>query len=75
MDGRAERNTAGSPYGTLIEEHITNGTIVPVEITCSLIDRAITDSGNKFFLVDGFPRNEDNLSGWTRAMSTKVFGK
>lgn len=34
---REERNTPGSAYGELIENHIRNGTIVPVEITCSLL--------------------------------------
>lgn len=24
------------------------------------------------FLIDGFPRNQDNLDGWTRAMTNKV---
>ena len=26
----------------------------------------------KKFLIDGFPRNEDNLSGWTKRMDGKV---
>ena len=34
---REERNTPGSAFGELIENHIRNGTIVPVEITCSLL--------------------------------------
>jgi UMP-CMP kinase len=35
---REERNKEGSEYGELIEENIKNGRIVPVEITCSLIE-------------------------------------
>lgn len=69
---RAERNTPGSPYGNLIEEHIRNGTIVPVKITCSLIDRAMHAHAENFFLIDGFPRNKDNLDGWEREMKDKV---
>ena len=38
---RAERKAPGSEYGELIEHHITNGTIVPVAITCSLLVRAM----------------------------------
>lgn len=38
---REERNTPGSEYGELIENHIRNGTIVPVEITCSLLASVI----------------------------------
>jgi len=69
---RAERSSAGSQYGELIEHHITNGTIVPVEITCSLIERAMTESDKNHFLIDGFPRNEDNLTGWNKTMGDKV---
>jgi UMP-CMP kinase len=38
---REERSTEGSAYGELIENHIRNGTIVPVEITCSLLANVI----------------------------------
>ena len=33
---RAERAKKG-PVGEMIEEHIRNGTIVPVEVTCGLL--------------------------------------
>jgi len=69
---RAERASPGSQYGELIEHHITNGTIVPVEITCSLLERAMTESEKNNFLIDGFPRNEDNLDGWNRVMGEKI---
>ena len=69
---RAERKAPGSQFGELIEHHITNGTIVPVEITCSLLERAMNESEKNDFLIDGFPRNEDNLSGWNRVMGDKV---
>jgi len=69
---RAERAAPASQFGELIEHHITNGTIVPVEITCSLIERAMNESEKSDFLIDGFPRNEDNLQGWTKVMGEKV---
>lgn len=69
---REERAKPGSQYGEMIERHIREGTIVPVEITCSLIERAMQKSGNNKFLIDGFPRNKDNLDGWNRQMSEKV---
>ena len=28
-------------------------------------------SGTKKFLIDGFPRNEDNLDGWEKEMNDK----
>ena len=69
---RQERKSEGSQYGELIEHHITNGTIVPVAITCSLLERAMQESEKNDFLIDGFPRNEDNLTGWNEAMGDKV---
>ena len=38
---REERNRKGSEFGSLIEDYITNGKIVPVEITCSLLENAM----------------------------------
>uniref|UniRef100_T1J1L5 UMP-CMP kinase n=1 Tax=Strigamia maritima TaxID=126957 RepID=T1J1L5_STRMM len=68
---RIERNS-GTPNGEVIEKHFANGTIVPVEITCGLLEKAMQQSDVKRFLIDGFPRNEDNLEGWIRLMSDKV---
>nr|XP_014091542.1 UMP-CMP kinase [Bactrocera oleae] len=69
---REERAREGSQYGTLIESYIRDGKIVPVEVTCSLLEKAMQNSGKNKFLIDGFPRNQDNLDGWTRQMSDKV---
>uniref|UniRef100_A0A034W2B2 UMP-CMP kinase n=1 Tax=Bactrocera dorsalis TaxID=27457 RepID=A0A034W2B2_BACDO len=69
---REERAREGSEYGTLIESYIRDGKIVPVEVTCSLLENAMQNSGKTKFLIDGFPRNQDNLDGWTRQMSDKV---
>lgn len=91
---RAERNSPGSRYGEMIERHIQEGKIVPVEVTCCLLEKAMgehcrylaslsdtskADGGRPDesklqgrFLIDGFPRNEDNLQGWTRQLADKV---
>ncbi|KAH3698927.1 UMP-CMP kinase-like [Dreissena polymorpha] len=66
---REERQRPGSKYGEEIEGHIKNGSIVPVQITCSLLRRAMEQSGKDRFLIDGFPRNKDNLDGWNDAMT------
>jgi len=63
------------------------GKIVPVAITLSLLQRAMdqattastttTPHGSPIFLIDGFPRNFDNLSGWVENVSpsaTSVLG-
>ncbi|XP_049812508.1 UMP-CMP kinase 1 isoform X1 [Schistocerca nitens] len=69
---RAERTKPGSQYGELIETHIRNGTIVPVAITCKLLENAMVESSSNKFLIDGFPRNQENLDGWTANMADRV---
>lgn len=67
---RAERNS-GSADADLINDYIKQGQIVPVEITVKLLKKAIqknADEGSQNFLVDGFPRNADNLAGWKKEM-------
>jgi len=46
----------------LINSIILKGEIVPVDITVNLIKTAMKNAGwsDKRFLIDGFPRNEDN---------------
>lgn len=73
---RAERKNPESKVGKLIEEYIVQGKIVPVEITCSLLETAMNENiknhGKYDFLIDGFPRNADNLDGWNKQMGTKA---
>lgn len=76
---REEKAKVGSDLGELIDGHIRNGTIVPVEITCELLKRkmiahgwtAVNGVGGKF-LIDGFPRNQNNLDGWMKACGNDV---
>jgi UMP-CMP kinase len=67
---REERQRPGSEFGELIERYIREGAIVPVHITVNLLKRAMDgvsasnpDVAQKF-LIDGYPRNADNLAGW-----------
>jgi hypothetical protein len=48
--------------------YIKDGKIVPVEVTVSLLSKAIFSSPSWNFLVDGFPRNMDNFNGWFDAI-------
>merc|ERR1712012_1412872 len=66
---RAERNS-GSKDAELINNYIKEGKIVPVEITVGLLKRAMmkemAENAKFTFIIDGFPRNYDNLSGWNK---------
>ncbi|KAG0670360.1 bifunctional uridylate/adenylate kinase [Maudiozyma exigua] len=59
---RAEQARDGSEVGALIKHYITEGLIVPQEITIQLLNNAIKESygrGKHNFLIDGFPRKMD----------------
>lgn len=64
---RAERNDPSSKVGEMINEYIKEGKIVPVAITVGLLLKAMgqkAKEGKENFLIDGFPRNLDNVTGW-----------
>lgn len=74
---RAERAREESEFGQLIANYIKEGKIVPVEITINLLRKAMEETMGKDeakfrFLIDGFPRNEDNLQGWNTVMEGKA---
>lgn len=55
---REERARPDSVVGEIIRKHICEGTIVPMEITISLLETAMKAANpKKKFLIDGFPRN------------------
>lgn len=58
----------------MINQCIVEGKIVPVEITCQLLKKGMEKNGwsAKRFLIDGFPRNQDNFDGWMRVMGEIV---
>jgi len=69
----AQKKDGSSEHAALIEECLVAGKIVPVEISLSLLQKAMGEfEGNDslVFLIDGFPRNFDNLEGWTRYMTS-----
>lgn len=55
---------SGSENGTMIQNMIKEGKIVPSEVTIKLLQRAIQEDGNDKFLIDGFPRNEENRAAF-----------
>lgn len=54
---------------TMIQNMIKEGKIVPSEVTIKLLQRAIQENGNDKFLIDGFPRNEENRAAFESVVS------
>jgi UMP-CMP kinase len=69
---RAERKS-GSDLAELINAKISAGEIVPSSITVTLIQKAMekirAETGNMKFLIDGFPRSEENCTVWDEKMA------
>ncbi|PKA53272.1 UMP-CMP kinase [Apostasia shenzhenica] len=55
---------SGSENGTMIQNMIKEGKIVPSEVTIRLLEKAMIENGNDKFLIDGFPRNEENRAAF-----------
>lgn len=43
------------------------GKIVPAKVTVGLLRKTMKASGKSRFLIDGFPRNLENLTAWEKA--------
>lgn len=73
---RAEQAREGSQYGGLIKKYITEGQIVPQEITIQLLKQAIESchkEGKTRFLVDGFPRKMDQAITFEKVVVPSKF--
>lgn len=47
-------------FSAMIQTMMKEGKIVPSEVVVKLLQQAMLTSGNNKFLIDGFPRNEEN---------------
>lgn len=64
---RVEMST-NSADGMRISQCLEQGKIVPVSITLGLLRKRIEELQASYYLIDGFPRNEDNYVGWNNCM-------
>lgn len=56
----------------MIQNMIKEGKIVPSEVTIKLLQRAMLENGNDKFLIDGFPRNEENRANFESVVSLSI---
>ena len=61
----------------MINSYIAEGKLVPGAVTVELIKAAMEKNGwdKKKYLVDGFPRSDENLQGWNAVMKDDVVVK
>ena len=65
----------GSVDGQIIDRNIREGTIVPASITVSLLKKEIQARGPGRYLIDGFPRNFDNVQEWERIIDDEIIAE
>eukprot|EP00549_Striatella_unipunctata_P005202 CAMPEP_0118699648 /NCGR_PEP_ID=MMETSP0800-20121206/16042_1 /TAXON_ID=210618 ORGANISM="Striatella unipunctata, Strain CCMP2910" /NCGR_SAMPLE_ID=MMETSP0800 /ASSEMBLY_ACC=CAM_ASM_000638 /LENGTH=262 /DNA_ID=CAMNT_0006599941 /DNA_START=131 /DNA_END=919 /DNA_ORIENTATION=- len=76
---RAERKNPSSDVGQLIEQRISQGQLVPDEITVGLLFSAMSqayynsESESQYFLIDGFPRSLENNNVWNELKTKQPF--
>jgi UMP-CMP kinase len=56
-------------FSSTILNTIKEGRIVPSEVTVKLIQREMESSDNHKFLIDGFPRSEENRIAFEQIVS------
>mmetsp|Transcript_28858 Transcript_28858/g.35523 ORF Transcript_28858/g.35523 Transcript_28858/m.35523 type:complete len:435 (-) Transcript_28858:231-1535(-) len=59
---RKAKNDSNNPHAEEIKETLAAGTLIPSHILVDLIVDEMKASGGRNFLLDGFPRSEDNMS-------------
>ncbi len=64
-----EEKASGSELADMINTYIKEGKIVPAEVTVRLLKQAMEKNLSDKFLVDGFPRDIDNLTCWEKEMT------
>ena len=72
---RKEKENPNSKYGKLIKEYQIEGKILPAEITIGLIKSKIFELNSKGIyniLLDGFPRNYENLESWNKIIGDSI---
>ncbi|KAL8942389.1 MAG: hypothetical protein Q9216_001709 [Gyalolechia sp. 2 TL-2023] len=78
---REEQDRPDSQFGSMIRDYITDGKIVPMEVTVQLLENAMTDyikkresgaEGSRF-LIDGFPRKMDQALKFEESVCPSQF--
>ena len=62
---------SGSKLGKIIDERISKGNLVPVQIAVQTIIKAIDSSSKNIILIDGFPRSVEQMMELEKELLSK----
>ena len=68
---RQEINS-GSETGSMIQKIMKEGKLVPSDVTVRLLQQAMQGMDNDKFLIDGFPRSEENVKTFENLIVHKM---
>ena len=58
-------------YSDLLADYLKEGKLVPSELLIQLMRKSIYRMGNHgIILIDGFPRNQENIDKWNEIVGT-----
>ncbi len=60
----------GHAKAPAIEDCMKEGKLVTSDIIVTLLSEAVAQGDKKYYLIDGFPRNEENLQAWEREVTS-----
>lgn len=80
---REQMNNPENEDREILKKHMLQGKVAPVEITCKLLENEIIQQAKKCmpsessvpiskFLIDGFPLNLSNQSGFQKTLGKKI---
>lgn len=62
---------SGSELGKIINERMSAGNLVPVEVALDTIIKAINSSDKDIILIDGFPRSDEQMMGLDKILKNE----
>ena len=74
VEGGGERDRVGGPPPLRGREHPSPSPHPPRQVTVGLLQDAMRDSGKGVFLIDGFPRNEENRAAFEEQVGQRRGG-
>uniref|UniRef100_A0ACD5VGE1 Uncharacterized protein n=1 Tax=Avena sativa TaxID=4498 RepID=A0ACD5VGE1_AVESA len=64
-----EEVKSNTEQGTMIQNFMHEGKLVPSDVSVRLLLKAMLASGNDKFLIDGFPRDEENREAYEKIIN------
>jgi len=62
---------SGSETGQKIKADLDAGKLVSSDLVIAALDEEMSANKSNMYLIEGFPKNKDNIEAWNKKMSPK----